>query len=221
MAILADSNDERNGAAPIGAHPAFPGIVAMWFAALLGLGALVLPAALIERLVLASGIVSLVPAANPPLGFTERAFMAGAAAATGALAGFAAARRIAAAHAGAPSTGRAGEAAVRPLSAREELGDLLDWTEPDSSDREDFAQWVDPVPRWQEEANETTDLARLVERLALAIQRGRARSASADCATPAAPELAPELAMAGYVSDDTEAALRVMLERLRHLREAA
>ena len=81
MAILADSNDERNGAAPIGAHPAFPGIVAVWFALLLGLGTLVLPAALIERLVLASGIVSLVPAANPPLGFTELALMAVTAAA--------------------------------------------------------------------------------------------------------------------------------------------
>ena len=83
------------------------------------------------------------------------------------------------------------------------------------------------MPAWQEEASETTDLAVLVERLALAIERGRARTASADrlgsagYARPAAPEPAPEPSVIGYVSDDTEAALRVMLERLRHLREAA
>ena len=51
--------------APISAHPAFPAIVALWFAALLGLGSLVLPVAVIERLVMLTHISSIIPAAEP------------------------------------------------------------------------------------------------------------------------------------------------------------
>ena len=36
--------------APISAHPLFPAIVALWFAALLGVGSLVLPVVLFEKL---------------------------------------------------------------------------------------------------------------------------------------------------------------------------
>ena len=46
---------------PLSLHPAFPAIVALWFAALLGLGSLVLPAVLLEKAVSASGLASLVP----------------------------------------------------------------------------------------------------------------------------------------------------------------
>ncbi|MBH5321223.1 hypothetical protein [Aurantiacibacter sediminis] len=80
---------------PVSAHPAFPAVVALWFAALLGLGSLILPGALIERLVSASGIASLIPAAAPPLGFTARAAIALAATILGALIGLVAARRVA------------------------------------------------------------------------------------------------------------------------------
>ena len=50
MATVADSYSVRRGEekAPISTHPAFPAIVALWFAALLGLGSLVLPAVLLE-----------------------------------------------------------------------------------------------------------------------------------------------------------------------------
>ena len=48
MATIAQSSSaSRPAKAPISTHPAFPAIVALWFAALLGLGSLVLPVALI------------------------------------------------------------------------------------------------------------------------------------------------------------------------------
>lgn len=88
--------DETRGGGkpPVSAHPAFPAIVALWFAALFGLGSLIMPAQPIESLVSASGIASLVPAAAPPLGFTARAGIALAATLSGAVLGYLAARRI-------------------------------------------------------------------------------------------------------------------------------
>lgn len=108
---------------PIAAHPAFPAIVATWFAVLLGLGTLVIPGAMLERLVEASGIAAFVPAAAPPLGVTARALCAGVAAAAGMLLGLALARRIAGGHradADAPA-----EKAVRPLAILREIGDPI------------------------------------------------------------------------------------------------
>ena len=87
---------KRSGAkAPVSAHPAFPAIVALWFAALLGLGSLILPVALIERLVAVTGVASLVPSAAPPLGFTARVSIALGGAIAGALIGLALAHRVA------------------------------------------------------------------------------------------------------------------------------
>ncbi|MDE1467430.1 hypothetical protein [Aurantiacibacter sp. D1-12] len=83
------------GKPPVSAHPAFPAIVALWFAALLGLGSLILPVQLIERVVSATGIASLIPAAAPPLGFTARAAIALVATIFGALLGVVAAKRVA------------------------------------------------------------------------------------------------------------------------------
>lgn len=57
---------------PITAHPWFPGIVAVWLAATLGLSSLVIAQPMLERLVAASGIPTLVAAAAPPLGQTAR-----------------------------------------------------------------------------------------------------------------------------------------------------
>lgn len=83
------------GKPPISAHPAFPAIVALWFAALFGLGSLILPVQLIERLVSATGIASVISAAAPPLGFTARLAIALVATIFGALLGVVAARRLA------------------------------------------------------------------------------------------------------------------------------
>ena len=100
MALFArDIFDTELGAKPpISAHPAFPAIVALWFAALLGIGSLILPNLLVERLVGATGIGALVPAANPPLGWTAHGLIAAFAAVAGALAGLVIARRVIRAH---------------------------------------------------------------------------------------------------------------------------
>ncbi len=119
--------------APISAHPYFPVVVALWFAALLGIGSLVLPVALFETAVTATGISSLISAAQPPLGATARIAIAVFAAAGGAIAGLLIARRVSAAQANdTPERdvfGRSSDAdhasmgAKKPISAHEELGD--------------------------------------------------------------------------------------------------
>jgi len=61
---------------PVTTHPWFPAIVALWFAALLGLSSLVLAPAMLERIVAASRIDTIVAAAAPPLGQTARLLLA-------------------------------------------------------------------------------------------------------------------------------------------------
>tara|TARA_R110002072_G_scaffold121321_9_gene254924 strand:- start:9098 stop:10501 length:1404 start_codon:yes stop_codon:yes gene_type:complete len=91
-------NDATMGASrttkPLTAHPAFPAIVALWFAALLGLGTFVVPPANFEGLVVGSGLADLIPAAAPPLGDTARIAISAVAALLGALLGLAIAARI-------------------------------------------------------------------------------------------------------------------------------
>ena len=120
-----DSSGSRDASRlPISLHPAFPAVVALWFAALLGLGSMVLPVVLIERVVEMTGLAALVPAATPPLGFMARGLIALASAATGAAIGVAIARRVARAHdAGRPSRGRTfAKGARRPIDVNAELG---------------------------------------------------------------------------------------------------
>jgi len=117
---------------PISSHGLFPAIVAIWFAALFGLGCLVLPIVLLEHLADASGIARLIPAAAPPLGPTARIALSSSAGVFGALLGFVIARRVAEAQAKArpADTDRqlrfsdeAPAAPVRrPILAMEELG---------------------------------------------------------------------------------------------------
>lgn len=109
--------------APISLHPAFPAIVALWFAALLGLGSMVVPVVLLESIVTATGLSAIIPGAEPPLGFTARGLIALLAAASGAVAGLLLARKVAAAHAPAPVRrfGRKDADAPRPIQALEEL----------------------------------------------------------------------------------------------------
>ncbi len=82
-------------AQPITANPLFPAVVALWFAALFGLGSLAVRPSLLENLVIKSRIDLIVPAAAPPLGVTARALVALILAAIGAALGVAIARRIA------------------------------------------------------------------------------------------------------------------------------
>jgi hypothetical protein len=127
VATTADSYSvKRAVAAPVSTHPAFPAIVALWFAALLGIGSLVLPVALIERLVSVTGLAAVFPVAAPPLGFTARAGIALGGAIAGALVGLALARKVAQAHAPEPKARSFAYEEVRqcrPISAHDELGE--------------------------------------------------------------------------------------------------
>lgn len=127
---------------PVSAHPAFPVIVALWFAALFGIGSMVLPIGLFEGFALTSGLADVYAAAQPPLGATARIAVAIAAGIIGAGAGLFVARRIASAQTGRPVTRRAAatdeswevavKTAKRPISAHEELGEGgLDADEPE------------------------------------------------------------------------------------------
>ena len=109
---------------PVSLHPAFRAIVALWFAGLLGIGSLVLPAVLLDRVVAATGLASLLPAASPPLGMTARAMIAAVAAVAGAALGIAVARRVAGAYVSQAESRAAKSAAVacRPISVHDELG---------------------------------------------------------------------------------------------------
>ncbi|AKM08698.1 hypothetical protein [Pelagerythrobacter marensis] len=116
---------------PISQHPAFSAIVALWFAALLGIGSLVLPAVLFESLFEATGIAAVIPAAAAPLGVAARIVIALVFAALGVAGGLYISRKVASAQGGVRSAPRRtrstpvaprDDLAKRPLSAREELG---------------------------------------------------------------------------------------------------
>jgi hypothetical protein len=99
-------------------------IVALWFAALLGIGSMVLPLSMFENFAAASGLADAFEAAQPPLGATARIGLALVAAALGALAGILVARRVAAAHAQDSATRRPATlrpSPKRPISAHDEL----------------------------------------------------------------------------------------------------
>ena len=81
--------------APISSNPLFPAVVALWFAALFGLGSLAVRPALIEGLVLQSHLDLILPAAAPPLGVTARILIALLLAALGAVIGLILTRRLA------------------------------------------------------------------------------------------------------------------------------
>lgn len=105
---------------PVTAHPLFPAIVALWFAALLGIGMMVLPQALFDRIGVATGIGE--------IGFSFRLGFGLVAGLVGALLGYVLARKVAAGPAPAKPRSRATAAraskneARKPISAMEELG---------------------------------------------------------------------------------------------------
>jgi len=136
----------------VSAHPAFPAIVALWFAALLGLGSLVLPIGLFENLSEATGLASLVVVAQPPLGVTARILIALVASGLGVVMGVAIARKVVVANTPKPAPRRT--AAKRPISAHEELGEGgLDADEEDEAPR-------GPIPGRRRALSVTDDSAR-------------------------------------------------------------
>jgi hypothetical protein len=114
----------------IARHPAFPAVVALWFAALLGLGTMVVPVTLLEALVGATGLSAVVPGAQAPLGFTARGLIALCAAGAGAVGGLVLARKLSRLPqirpmriGGRAATGQDDQVAMRgPIRAHEELG---------------------------------------------------------------------------------------------------
>ena len=125
----------KQAKAPISAHPLFPAVVAVWFAALFGLGSGVLPNVLFERAITATGLASLIPAATPPLGATFRILLSLTFALAGAALGFVLARRLAAAQyverpaspvsrlAPRPDPAPRVDTRRRPISVKDELDD--------------------------------------------------------------------------------------------------
>ncbi|MXP44296.1 hypothetical protein [Allopontixanthobacter sediminis] len=110
--------------APISTHPAFPAIVAAWFGSLLGIGSLIVPAALFEQAAAASSLTAIMPAAEAPLGSTARLLIAVTLAVVGGFAGLLLARRIDAANQSEPATSSESQTyeIKVPISALEELG---------------------------------------------------------------------------------------------------
>ncbi len=170
MAVIAaqDRKSTETGKPPISAHPAFPAIVALWFAALFGFGSLILPTALLERVVSLTGLPAIIPAAAPPLGFTAQALLAGGAAIGGAIMGVLLARIVARAHrAGAPA--RLADGVTRKaIRAHDELGEEgLDGPSAAPSRRRKLALYRDYEAEEQVEdyplEDEEEDLPALVE----------------------------------------------------------
>ncbi|OBX18127.1 hypothetical protein A9995_13275 [Erythrobacter sp. QSSC1-22B] len=108
---------------PFTAHPAFPVIVALWFAALLGLGTFVVPPANFEGLVVGTGLANLVPAAAPPLGDTARLAISAVAALLGALLGLAIAARVRRVQAAGQTTAQTQSEAAEPAQDSPWLAD--------------------------------------------------------------------------------------------------
>lgn len=115
---------------PITASPAFRWVVALWFAALLGVGSLIVPVILLERASLATGLAAMLPQAAPPLGFTARALIAGVGTVGGAMLGLVLARLIARDKPAKPA-----RASRRPLSATEDLAEFTEIDEPAAETR--------------------------------------------------------------------------------------
>lgn len=156
---------------PLSRHPLFPMVVALWFAALLGLGSLAIRASVLERIVLATHLDLAIPAAAPPLGFTARMLLSLVLTCGGALLGYVLARRIGQSAAAAPAARRTRAAA--PVVVADAAPDADSYTD------------------------DGEDLARLEAARADQPRRRRALTAEDDTA-PAAPlELAPLPGSAG------------------------
>jgi hypothetical protein len=95
MDVVEKTSRKSGGSQPISRHPLFPAIVALWFGALFGLCSVAIRPALIEQVVLATGVDSLLPMAAPPLGTTARILIALTMTAIGGAIGAVVARRIA------------------------------------------------------------------------------------------------------------------------------
>ena len=122
---IADKASRKTSAPkpPLTANPAFRWVVALWFAALLGVGSMIVPVALLENAITATGLAAIVPQAAPPLGFTAQALVALVGTVGGAVLGLLLARMVAR---GGKTKSVDAEPVRRALSASEDLADFDD-----------------------------------------------------------------------------------------------
>ena len=154
---------------PLSSLPAFPVLVALWFAALLGAGTFVLPAAIFESAASATGLADIIPAAQPPLGNTARLAITIAAAILGALIGLFVAwqvrRASRPAHAADPSDAPlAAEEQANPSAGEDSEGPTAwqAWRENMTEDADDYGDTPDSDPAdGPDEAERGVDFARL------------------------------------------------------------
>ncbi len=119
--VMMQAPAAKAGKAPITASPAFPWIVALWFAALLGIGSLIIPVGVLERVILASGLPGVLPMAAPPLGFTAQSLLALAGTVSGGLLGLTLAKRLA--RPKQKQISSASTLARKPLNPAEDIGE--------------------------------------------------------------------------------------------------
>lgn len=176
MTIFASDSIEMEGEArpPFAARPAFPAIVAAWFALLFGLGGLLLPVALLESVVPASGAVSLLPV------------LCGAG--IGATAGFGLARRIARSHA-ANDDEEAGQSWRPPLNIREDVGET------------GFVAGHDPGEADAPPSPDEPGIEELVEQLFASLQARREAAAGPPLSAEPASDIATAEEAAGAMAE--------------------
>lgn len=161
---------------PLTAHRWFPAIVALWFAALFGLCALAVPAALLERLVGALGVDRVLPAASPPLGETARLLIAAGVSSIGEIVGLLLGRALGARH---RPKAVPEDAPRQPLSAEELVApetDKLGEEEPAASlplVASPIAAAPAATPTIASAPLESLGVVQLSERLALAMRARR------------------------------------------------
>ena len=129
------SGKKTKAALPISKHPLFPAMVALWFAALFGLGSLAIRPTLLEQFVLALRLDLVVPAAAPPLGFTSRILLALMMFVIGAAVGLIVARKVggSGAERGQFRPARASATSFKASAADDEGFDRLDAARPATS----------------------------------------------------------------------------------------
>ena len=119
-------NDAAPSKSSIVAHPWFPKMIGLWFAALFGLCSLALAPELLERIVTTLGIDRIIPAAAPPLGQTARLLLAMGMAGVGEIAGLIIGARLAAPKRSEPARRRSLKSAAADVETSDDAPQLRD-----------------------------------------------------------------------------------------------